>query len=90
MATKNNTKQLLYMHAFRDFLITHHIRQRFEKYSHYTISYNSTDSKNYLMTRGPASFVSSAFTWSDTKEGAMFWSNIYHKWNDYLIAKKIV
>ena len=54
-------------------------KKNFRKYSHIT------SIKEFCSIASPNSSISSAFHWSNTKEGHDFWSNLNDKWRKELL-----
>lgn len=85
---KNKNDRMI-LKTFYEFLLSKKIH---DKYFNYYIKYNCNVTKedfiNYLIYatyygKGH-NFFTTAFTWSNTKEGVKYWSNINDEWTNLL------
>jgi len=81
--TSEKTKTEVYEEAFNNFLADNGIYDLFSEYkdrevseARYFSEYIGGEEYNIL----PVTWVSGTFSWTDTKEGYIFWSNINGMW----------
>ena len=85
-------KKIDYIHTFRDFLILHHVKDKFlaacqSQHPERFVSFTDDNYSNFLMRCPPEDFIFGAFVWSNAKEGLRYWLKLDEMWCYYLKIK---